>query len=270
MRVGLKVGWLGLACFLGIAALSWYLGRWTPVPRPTVTVRLLEGGDRFAVAELLAKHGVCDAPTFLALSAVPQQLGEARFPSAEGLLFPDTYRFYAPENCERVLKRLLHTFRRRALPLWRDRNRAQHPLLRGSLRRWVTLASIVEREAGPGELRRVAGVFQNRLLSPRFRPKRLQADATRSYLERWERVAGPLSEARRDAYDTYRREDLPLGPIGSPSLAALAASLSPEAHDFFYFVRDPAHRGHRFSEDLASHTVAVRAWRAFKRGKTPP
>ena len=59
-----------------------------------------------------------------------------------------------------------------------------------------------------------------------------------------------------NAYNTYRLDGLPPGPIGSPGLAALQAVLQPAAHGYFYFVaRGDGH--HAFTATLESHTQAV-------------
>lgn len=141
-------------------------------------------------------------------------------------------------------------------------------LPQGLLWKWITFASIVAKEAGAGELERVAGVFANRLARLDFEPRRLQADATRVYAQRLREhrtvlaLAGSHKLASPDAFDTYRHAGLPPAPIGNPGLDALEASLRPESHAYLYFVRHPKHLTHVFSENFVDHQRNVAAWRA--------
>jgi len=67
-----------------------------------------------------------------------------------------------------------------------------------------------------------------------------------------------------DPYNTYRYPGLPPGPINSPGRAALRAALSPEEHQYLYFVAAPD-GGHHFSQTLAEHNQAVARWQRSRR-----
>ena len=128
-----------------------------------------------------------------------------------------------------------------------------------SLHQAVTLASIIEKETGAASERpMISSVFHNRLK----KNMRLETDPTVIY------GIGPSFNGRlrradltnaANPYNTYKHPGLPPGPICSPGLASIKAALSPETHNYLYFVA----RGdgsHQFSPDLASHNRAVRTY----------
>ena len=183
-------------------------------------------------------------------------------PPLEGFLYPDTYQVGGlPIQPEAVLKQMLDRFEQVALPLYEKKQTEQtqgqklkQPAL--SFTQWVTLASIVEKEAVIATERpRIAGVFTNRL-----RKKiPLGADPTVEYgLGIQQTPDQPLSldQVRTpSAYNTYLNTGLPPTPIASPGLASLKAALNPENTDFLYFVA--RYDGtHVFSRTLAEHQAA--------------
>lgn len=178
-------------------------------------------------------------------------------PSLEGYLFPDTYQLVRGMAAEEILTRMVQRMRAKLGPEVlveaRARGLGVHELL--------TLASIVEREAVVAEERPlIAAVFWNRLR----RDMPLQADPTVQYAVGRER--SPLTRADLDVdhpYNTYRRPGLPPGPIASPGLAAIAATLHPAPVNYLYFVaRDD--RRHHFSRTLEEHNTAVARYRTAR------
>ena len=126
-----------------------------------------------------------------------------------------------------------------------------------SIRRLVTLASIVEKETGKVDERPVvASVYANRLRIGMA----LQCDPTVIYaLLRAGRFDGNL---RRDdllfdsPYNTYRYPGLPPGPIAAPGLGSLRAAASPADTDYLYFVsRNDG--SHAFARTLPEHNRNV-------------
>ncbi len=224
-------------------------------------ITIPEGWNRFEIADRLNEWGVCEREPFL---------GAPR--DAEGFLFRDTYLLLDRSRPEDIAAKLSATARERLAKLTRDEAEALARLraeLGFELRDVVTLASIVEKEArAKDEQAIIAGVFLNRLRDPAFSPKRLQADPTTAYgcvvnpaLESCEgfdgrRVTRRMTSDAQNAYNTYRIERLPPGPIANPGLSALRAVLRPAQHDYFYFVARGDGR-HEFSRDLATHNTAV-------------
>jgi UPF0755 protein len=239
----------------------------------SVDVLIPEGFTQFDVAARLERFGVVARDEFLSAARDPRLLAQLGIEadSAEGYLFPALYRLRQSNTPGKVLERMVETFKARTDPVVAARRQEGLPLTPLTPQQVLTLASIVEREARmPDERPRIAGVFYNRLFDPSFKPKRLQADPTAAYgclllgadkIESCREFDGRhVTPAMvRDAsnpYNTYRIEGLPPGPICNPGLASISAALSPERHNYFYFVVKGEGR-HAFSESLGAHNQSV-------------
>ncbi len=128
----------------------------------------------------------------------------------------------------------------------------------------LTLASIIEREAGTtDDYAKVSAVFHNRLL----RSWNLDSDATISYALGVNRLNLTEEElATSSAYNTYQNSGLPVGPICSPSKAALAAALHPNedfmSEGYMYFCSgDPENNELVFSHTEEEHNANVNQYR---------
>jgi UPF0755 protein len=95
-------------------------------------------------------------------------------PHLEGFLYPDTYKLTSDATTpETVINLMLDRFEEIALPVYQ-----QSPKKAFNILQWVTLASIVEKEAViPQERPVIAGVFVSRLR----RGMRLETDPTVEY-----------------------------------------------------------------------------------------
>ena len=105
--------------------------------------------------------------------------------------------------------------------------------------RTLTVASIVEGEAGAADRGKVARVVENRLKEvdgPTV--GMLQMDSTVHYVYQERGKAGTTDEMRADdsPYNTYKHQGLPPGPINNPGAAAIEAAASPEEGDWLFFV----------------------------------
>lgn len=230
-------------------------------------VTLREGLPWWEVGRILEQEGFCTAADFEKVIHDPEFLRHWGIPfsSAEGFLYPDTYLLPMPRElneqaAKAVAGRLVDTFWRNAGTLWESKPDT------ATLRRLLSLASIVERETGvPEERPRVAGVYTNRLQ----RNMLLQADPTIIY-GLGPSFSGPLLkkhlEDTKNTYNTYQIAGLPPGPICSPSLASLKAALHPEDHAYLYFVAKGTDASHTFSTNLQDHNRAVQAYRKAVRG----
>ncbi len=215
-------------------------------------VRLLEGWTLRQFRAELAKApylkqttaGMSEAELMAALGAPGLR--------AEGRFFPDTYLYSRGVSDLTVLRRAFGTMQARLNAAWAERL-PDLPLK--SIDDALTLASIVEKETGrPTDRGLIAGVFINRLRVG----MPLQTDPTVIY-GLGESFDGNLR--KRDLltdgpYNTYLRGGLPPTPIAMPSLAAIKATVRPDATRALYFVA----RGDGtsvFSESLADHNRAV-------------
>jgi len=180
---------------------------------------------------------------------LPQDL-----PILEGFLYPDTYKVSSDRinRPSAIIDTMLQHFESTALPVYET----QKPDM--SLLEWVSLASIVEKEAVIGDERRlIAGVFTARL----EQGMRLESDPTVEYgLDIRQTADQPLtySQVRTPSpYNTYMNAGLTPTPIASPGIASLKATLDPEGTDYLFFVA--RYDGtHVFSETLSEHEAATR------------
>jgi len=179
-------------------------------------------------------------------------------PSAEGYLFPDTYQFVRGMTPEEMLGRMVQRMRSKLTPELRAKARE-----RGlSVHELLTLASIIEREAVvKDEQRLISAVFWNRLRIG----MPLQADPTVQYAVAKERRALSRGDLLVDhPYNTYVRPGLPPGPIASPGLGAIEATLDPAPVKYLYFVAQDDRR-HHFSVSIDEHNQAVARYRRLSR-----
>ena len=178
----------------------------------------------------------------------------AMAPTAEGLFFPDTYK-YAPNTSDlQILQQSYQTMQRKLEAAWASRAddlplKTPYDLLK--------LASIVEKETGYGPDRAmVSGVMVNRLRIN----MRLQTDPTVIY-GMGSAYDGSIRRAdllQDTPYNTYTRQGLPPTPIAMPSESALAAAASPAETKALYFVaRNDGTGASEFSETLQQHNRAV-------------
>jgi UPF0755 protein len=215
-----------------------------------VMVTIPEGYTIEQVAVELEQAGVCAADSFLAVCSDTVLLRDFAIPAAnaEGYLFPDTYEFLTGSEPDDVVRRLIRQFRTVMNEL------KPQATTKMTDHEYVTLASIVEREALPAEFSRVAGVFANRLR----RRLPLQSCATVEYVlpERKERLS--VEDTKFPSpYNTYANRGLPPGPIANPGRRALEAALYPERNDYLFFVA----RGdgsHIFTRTSTEHEAACR------------
>ncbi len=222
----------------------------------TVAVTIPEGLNMLEALELIADAKISDYDQLVTLARDPAFLAKHGIDadSIEGYLFPETYRFRAPTPADKVLATLIKQQR----VVW-DRIRRDDARKVERLRKrmkWsdhdiLIMASIVEKEAkAAAERPRIAQVFINRLVSPSFRPHRLDTDPTIRYgctvplvksaaCQKWD-PGDRLHRAQLDdadnPYNTYQHEGLPPGPICSPGEAALRATVDPDGSGYFYFV----------------------------------
>ncbi|MBQ6174308.1 MAG: endolytic transglycosylase MltG [Clostridia bacterium] len=177
----------------------------------------------------------------------------------EGYLAPDTYEIYTDATEEDILRKLLSQTDR----IWTEENQEAAKGLGLTMDQIITLASIIEKEAGAGDFAKVSAVFHNRLR----RNMPLQSDVTIHYITGVRKMAlTDTDTAVSNPYNTYQVIGLPPGPICSPSTQAVQAALHPDAtflaEDYLYFcAREPGSGQLVFSRTLAEHEQAVEKYR---------
>ena len=108
-----------------------------------------------------------------------------------------------------------------------------------TLEETITLASIIQSEAGSNEqMPNVSSVFHNRLNHPESYPH-LESDPTYKYVE--EIIKPNIDEPNQEMYDAYSTKTcvgLPVGPITNPGLKAIEAALNPSVTNYYFFVHN--------------------------------
>ena len=136
----------------------------------------------------------------------------------EGYLAPDTYEVYVTATEEDILRKLLS--QTEAVFPAGLQERAQELGL--TMDQALTLASMIEKEAGAADFRKVSAVFHNRLKAK----MKLQSDVTVHYVTGIRKMALEEGDLTADSpYNTYVVSGLPVGPICNPSAAAIQAAL---------------------------------------------
>lgn len=177
---------------------------------------------------LLIDEGAELPTAFAAWAGIPEGA------SLEGFMFPDTYQLPPDITAVALRDTLLRAFRERVGDTLRDAALERN----FTLYQVVTLASIVEREAvWRDEHALIASVYLNRLAID----MPLEADPTVQYGIQGARGAWWPQITRADyrnvisPYNTYLSRGLPPGPIASPGLSAIQATIYPESSEYFYF-----------------------------------
>ena len=155
-----------------------------------------------------------------------------KFQQMEGYCFPDTYQFYINEDPSIIAQKIYANFDTKIT----EGDYQKMNELGMSLDEVITLASMIQAEAGSKEdMGKISSVFHNRITHSGEFPK-LQSDPTRKYAED---VIEPNldreNETMLTAYNTYEGNGLPPGAIGNPQREAIEAALYPEQTNYFYF-----------------------------------
>ncbi|MCB2067914.1 MAG: endolytic transglycosylase MltG [Erythrobacter sp.] len=195
------------------------------------------------------------------LMAEPLLTGEIPVPE-EGSVLPESYDFERGEERVAVLARMQRAMDDTLAELWPQRSPRT---VATSPREAVILASIVEKETGvPEERRMVAGLYSNRLRQGIW----LQSDPTIIYPITHGRPLGRrIRQSEISAindYNTYQMAGLPRGPITNPGRASIEAVLNPAETDALFMVADGT-GGHEFNATLEGHNAAVERWFALRR-----
>ena len=256
-------------------SILWQINNQKPSPpQNTASVSFIEGETTEDMAEKLEKSGVVSSKDFLSFVQNPQNFNLEKYDFLppvradckygeiynncpkyylEGYLYPDTYSFFKDSKPEVVATKFLKNFNLKYWQPERNKYDADPKIARQSLYQQVILASVVEREVGRNyikamindsdlnqERRQVARVYLNRI----EKKMKWQSDPTVWYgVDRKKGVGldGDLNWGNskyKTGYKTYVINSYPVGPIASPSLDSLEATLNPENSDYLFFVSD--------------------------------
>lgn len=149
----------------------------------------------------------------------------------EGYLFPDTYYFLPNADENTVVAAMRQDFDLHIATIQSQIEDFGHPLSED-----VIMASILEREAGDLQDRRmIASALWNRIA----KGMPLQADVTLQFTLPKSDFALTMADLQSDSlYNSYNHKGLPPGPIGSPSLDSLLASVTPVKSNYLFYLAD--------------------------------
>ncbi len=181
-------------------------------------VLITEGSTVKEIAKVLSSAGM---PAGLRFESIAT--------SAEGYLFPDTYRFYESASAEEVVDVMQKEFEEKIQPLAADIQSSGR-----SKKDIITMASIIEREVRtPRDKALVSGILWKRMRGG----MPLQVDATLFYITG--KASHELDAADLESispYNTYKHKGLPPTPISNPGLESIKASIHPIESPYFFYL----------------------------------
>lgn len=215
-------------------------------------ITIPEGFTMAMIAQLLGQLNITDMTEFLRLARDQEFIASLGIQavSLEGYLFPETYHFARWTKAKDVIRTMVDGVKR----AWTPEFQSQAKQLHLTLHEVLTLASVVEKETGVQDERElIAAVFHNRLR----RRIPLQSDPTVIYgLAAFDGNLRKRDLSSSSPYNTYRIQGLPPGPIASPGMQSIRATLFPSRASYLYFVsRNDG--THYFSSSLEEHNKAV-------------
>ena len=172
--------------------------------------------------------------------------------SLEGYLFPDTYEFYESADIDDIFRKMLDNFGKKIEPYKEAIESSKY-----SVHELVTLASIIELEAGGADRNSVSGVFYNRLK----KGMTLGSDVTGYYGAKMDDWSKGLGEHVSDCnpYNTRgpnMEGKIPVGPISSVSKSSIEAVVEPNDTNYLYFVADKNGKMY-FTETNSEHLKKI-------------
>ena len=212
------------------------------------------------VFDILSTSTGIPVAEFEALAADPTQFGlPDRALSLEGYLHPGEYRFDIDATAPEMITEMVQATTDRLAQDGVTDPAEQYRIL--------TIASIVQAEAGEGDYATVAGSINNRLTPGNTETNGLlQSDATVAY-GLGKRTYQLTPEEKADTsnpYNTFANPGLPEGPIGSPSDEAIDATVNPADVPFYFWVTvDLDTKETKFSETYAEHLGYVAEYDAW-------
>jgi uncharacterized YceG family protein len=201
-----------------------------------VTVTIPEGQSRPITAKLVTEDGIKGSymkATKKSKYLKPAEYGGKGAKDLEGFLFPDTWEYKTKHPVSYLVRLQLEDFKKKIKKVNMKYANSKNLTVFDV----VTIASIIEREAGvPKQRKLVASVIYNRL----HEGMTLGMDSTIRFATGNNEKPLTQSELESESpYNTRTQVGLPPGPINSPGLGALQAAAHPAKTNFLFFVNNP-------------------------------
>lgn len=196
----------------------------------TFNITFLPGATLAEDRKVLLKAGYSEQAVDSALGASynsPLFNGKPASADLEGYIYGETYTFGVDASVQDILNYVFSTY----YQVIKDNNLEAKFETHGlNLFQGITLASIIQREAGGGDEAQIAQVFYNRLSIGMV----LGSDVTYQYIA--DKLGLERDPNLDSPYNTRRYAGLPPGPIAVPGLSALKAVAEPAQGDYLYFL----------------------------------
>lgn len=230
-------------------------GKQTPVNLVITKLRTKEDFARFAAQRL-----ECDSLAIITLLNNNDSLQSKGLDTSNVMtaIIPNTYSFFWNTTASALFNRLYNEEKK----FWKEERLQKARNLGLTPRQVYILASVIEEETNKyDEMPLMASVYINRL----NKGMPLGADptikfATRNFAAR--RVTlKMISESAESPYNTYKNKGLPPGPICTPSIKTLDATLDAASTNYLYFCAKPDFSGyHAFAATDTEHFRNARAY----------
>jgi uncharacterized YceG family protein len=199
-------------------------------------VTVPEGYTRGQAAPIIREDGVpgnYKKATVKSKFLDPAEYGGKGAKNLEGFLFPDTFELKPKAPVKDLVELQLKDFKRKIKQVNMKYAKSKNLTVFDV----VTIASMIEREAGVAKQRKlVASVIYNRL----HEGIPLGIDATiRFATGNYEQPLTESELAVDSPYNTRTNSGLPPGPINSPGIEAINAAAHPAKSDYLYYVNKP-------------------------------
>ncbi|MBO4107861.1 endolytic transglycosylase MltG [Streptococcus suis] len=202
------------------------------------------------IARMVAAYPTLFASLPAADSGVKYQL--------EGYLFPATYDYTADTTVEGLIEQMIAAMDANLKPYYESL--AAKGLDVNSV---LTMASLVEKEGSTDEDRRnIASVFYNRINAGIPLQSNIAILYAMGMLGQETTLAqdAAIDTAIDSPYNIYVNYGLMPGPVDSPSLSAIEATVNPNTTDYYYFVADVTTGTVYFTNSYEEHLVNVETY----------
>lgn len=237
------------------------------------SLTFIEGWDLRDIASYLVREQVIESPEELyKVTGVPARVyvsgvgaPERSLPdldvletrpqnvSAEGFIFPDTYRVFANATVDEIIEKAIVEMQDKVKGVTNSDITSDRFYKNYSFFEVLTMASIVEAEVrGTEDRRRVADIMWRRLEGQ----WPLQVDSSVNYITEKKTPSASAQDIKNTSpYNTYKHRGLPPGPINNPSLDSIRAVLNPLPNNNWFFLTSKdgtVYYGSTFEEHVAN------------------
>ncbi len=266
---GLEAGKYLLSEDMGVEKIVETLQKGSTYNPDAITITFREGLGMRQIAEVIAKNTNHTEEEVLEKASdityidslikkywfLNDHIKEDTYYPIEGYLFPDTYQFLNRDvTVEEIFTTMLDQMGKKLQTIRVDIEESEY-----SLHEIMTLASMIQSEGNNiDDFGKMASVFLTRL----SRKMKLQSCASAYYGDHKIMGRNPFGDSylKKNGYNTYVVDGIPVGPISNPGMDAIEAVLHPSDTDYVYFASDKNMKVY-FSKTLKEHETTIQQLR---------